>query len=202
MLNEFSGRSLDGITVAGEDGNTSFFEISGESWLNNFTLPRAAWGTPTEIKIFDLCMLFVFALVYDLLGCYYIEHTREWYHNQIRRPQATVMKSFDMTTKIDKDDGDEEKEADDDAGIEEGKGEKWPQTLSVTNLTYSVHVKANQKCNAKALLNPCLAKLCGASVPAAEENSGKHMLTLLNGVDALFRRGRMCALMGTSGAVR
>jgi hypothetical protein len=89
MINEFYDRTLDPITLGG-DGSTRLEPIPGKAWLDNFALPRAQWASYNGIKIFDIFMLFLFALIYDLIGMYYIEHTREWYYNQIRRPQVSV----------------------------------------------------------------------------------------------------------------
>lgn len=92
MINEFYDRALDPITLGGDggDGSTRLQPIPGTFWLDNFALPRTKWASYNGIKIFDIFMLFLFAIIYDLIGMYYIEHTREWYYNQIRRPQVSV----------------------------------------------------------------------------------------------------------------
>eukprot|EP00978_Attheya_sp_CCMP212_P043255 scaffold279116_cov54-Attheya_sp.AAC.1 len=192
MINEFYGRELSGVIIGTEEGDVSLASISGSAWLSNFDLPRQSFASANSIKIFDLGMLFVFALVYDLLGLYFIERTREWYHNQTRRPQATVKYSFDLTPGLDspaaaalrdsKSHNSKTKPVDDGEKLEQGQigststlhnstEADWPQTLSA----------------------------CGRKMAEVDKDESES-LTLLQGVDALFRRSRMCALMGTSGA--
>jgi ABC-type multidrug transport system ATPase subunit len=77
MINEFYGRTLDPLTLGDGDG-TRLLSIQGSAWLNNFSLPRVQWASYEGIKIFDIFMILLFALIYDLIGMYYIEHTREW----------------------------------------------------------------------------------------------------------------------------
>lgn len=198
MINEFYGRTLDPITLGDSDGSTRVESIPGTAWLSNFDLPRAQWASYNGIKIFDIFMLFLFAIIYDLIGMYYIEHTREWYFNQIRRPQATVKKSFGMTTKKEKDS--QRKDEDEEEGgkdVEEATETEWPQTLSVKDLCYSVPLKTKRK-GLMTRLRSVLVKLSGKEME--KEENKESTLTLLNGVEAQFRRGRMCCLMGTSGA--
>jgi hypothetical protein len=39
-------------------------------WLNVYSLPRSSFSDTTCIKLFDIIMVFAFALVYDTLGKY------------------------------------------------------------------------------------------------------------------------------------
>uniref|UniRef100_A0A7S2UBS7 ABC transporter domain-containing protein n=1 Tax=Attheya septentrionalis TaxID=420275 RepID=A0A7S2UBS7_9STRA len=260
MINEFYGRELSGVIIGTEDGDVSLASISGSAWLSNFDLPRQSFASANAIKIFDLGMLFVFAMVYDLLGLYFIERTRQWYHNQTRRPQATVKYSFDLTPDLDspaaaafrdiKSHNSKTKPVDDGEKLEQGQigssstpdldspaaaalrdskshnsetkpvdeGDKlekgqigststlhnsteadWPQTLSVKNLSYTVPLKSKYKMNVKSKVQSLLLKACGRKMAEVDKDESES-LTLLQGVDALFRRSRMCALMGTSGA--
>lgn len=110
--------------------------------------------------------------------------------------QATVKRSFSMETKKDKD---EDKKADEDRDVEsDAVKTEWPQTLSVKDLYYSVHLKGQHK-SLMARLRSTLVKLSGKKVEK-EDPEQESTLTLLHGVEAQFRRGRMCCLMGTSGA--
>lgn len=203
MINEFHGRDVYGVTVTNENGERQLGESAGDQWIKNFGLPRAAFASPNGLKIFDLFMLFFFAFIYDLIGAYYIEQSRAWYHSQIRRPQSKVISKAmagpsnhkaRSTTSSKMEEGS--------AAMGEGSGapdEAWPQTLSVKKLFYSVVLKSDRRFNVHSLLGPCLVKLSGSKVQK-KEASPATTLTLLQGVDAHFQRGRMTALMGTSGA--
>ena len=92
MLNEFYDLMFES-DLGGSSGNSAVpIEIGGNQWLSGYNLPRSAFAGTTSIKVFDIFMVFLFALIYDTLGFIFIEKTRSWYHHQIRRPQATVMK--------------------------------------------------------------------------------------------------------------
>ena len=45
-------------------------DIGGNVWLNVYSLPRSSFSDTTCIKLFDIIMVFAFALVYDTLGKY------------------------------------------------------------------------------------------------------------------------------------
>jgi hypothetical protein len=183
----FVGGGSDGVAVG---------SLAGDDWLSIFSLPRIEWGSDADIKAFNLCMLFILAIVFDLLGLYYSEVTRSWYHNQTRRPQSRV-KSLAMT-------------ANDNLGSLSSRSgaskppiptdtlepDRWPTVLAVKDLCY--HVPCKQKTSrltCKSLLGPFLVRLSGASTE--KDTSDKRELTLLNSVDARFARSRMCALMGS-----
>mmetsp|Transcript_2365 Transcript_2365/g.3498 ORF Transcript_2365/g.3498 Transcript_2365/m.3498 type:complete len:1027 (-) Transcript_2365:2652-5732(-) len=198
MLNEFDGRSLAGVVLANDSGQTSIGRITGNQWLDGLGIPRAAWGTPTQIKIFDLFMLFVWAIIYDSVGMYFVEFTRKWNSNKIRRSQSRVREK------------DSEQQERPNLNYDIGTGTsiestdtEWPQTLSATNLCYTVPIKGPKGCSIDSVLGPCLAKCYGKNTAADDESTQddkpKH-LQLLNNVTAQFRRGRMTALMGSSGA--
>jgi ABC-type multidrug transport system fused ATPase/permease subunit len=198
MLNEFAGR--DGPTTEG--GGLSL-TLTGDEWLSTAGMPRASWGSPTAIKIFDLFMLFVLSMIYDLIGLYYVEQTRNWFYHQIRRPQSRV-KSFAMAKES------KAKNSSDGGGVDDsgvpgvGAGDStaaddaWPRSLSVRSLRYSVPLKTKRSCTRQGVLGPWLVKLSGNK--KADETVQPESLTLLNGIDARFQRGRMTALMGSSGA--
>ena len=68
MLNEFYNLPFES-DLMGSSGNQAVpIEISGNTWLNSYDLPRSAFAGATSIKVFDIFMVFLFALVYDTLG--------------------------------------------------------------------------------------------------------------------------------------
>lgn len=77
MINEFYGCILDLLTL-GDGDRMHLLSIQGSAWLNNFILPCVQWASYKGIEIFDIFMILLFALIYDLIGMYYIEHTCEW----------------------------------------------------------------------------------------------------------------------------
>lgn len=99
-----------------------------------------------------------------------MEKTRAFYHNQIRRPQSTVMKSFGMGG------GSDEKASTGAAADDEGAS-SWPSSLIGRNIVYEVPVRKGGK-----------------------GRNGENSIRLLDEVNVHFRRGKMTCLMGTSGA--
>jgi hypothetical protein len=79
--------------MIGSNGDVEIGTLAGETWIGNLSLPRESFSSHRSFKIVNIFMLFVFALVYDFIGFFYIERTREWTHNEICRPHAKV-KSF------------------------------------------------------------------------------------------------------------
>ena len=68
MLNEFVDLDFD-FKLMGKSGNkVTPINIGGNDWLNLYNLPRSNFANSTNIKLFDIMMVFVFALVYDTLG--------------------------------------------------------------------------------------------------------------------------------------
>ena len=199
MLNEFVGRGLSVVGTVNDSGDVGSTRLTGEDWLNIMSFPRVEWGTTDEIKALNLAMLFIFAVAFDLIGLYYVEHTREWYHNQTRRPQSTV-KSFSMTA-ASRPTKDKESESVNDNDVpESAPALVGPKSLAVRGLCYHVPFKTkNKRLTCNSILGPCLVRLSGNNSPE-EKQPKDNELTLLNNVEARFGSGRMCALMGSSGA--
>lgn len=205
MVNQFDGTNLTGFTVTTNEGTVDLLSFSGNGWLNATGLPREQWATNTGMKLFDLAMLFILSIILDLLGCYWVEHTREWYFNLSRRPQRTAAStSFDVS-------GSAAKEKDDPSDGTE-KMADWPNSLSVRNVCYFVPLKSKRaplRFTWRSILDPCLVACFGKERGKGideeeimeEEQVQEHKeLQLLSSVNARFGRGRMTALMGTSGA--
>jgi ABC-type multidrug transport system fused ATPase/permease subunit len=197
MINEFQGRSMYAIVVIDEKGTANVGSVSGDDWLAMSQVPRVPWADPSSVKGFDLFMLFVWAIVYDLAAMYLLERSRDWYFNQIRQPYAVVRRREIIKPKTEE--GVVAMDVDEDVH-DEVDPDAWPKSLAVSDLTYTVPLKGGggAKFSVDALLGPCLAKLAGKEVATAEKS--KKEITLLNGVTARFRRGKMAALMGQSGA--
>ena len=215
MLNQFDGTSFFGLVIVDENGTSNVGSVDGTNYLQSQSLPRAQWGTNTQIKIFDCCMLYIMAMVLDIIGMHFQERTRQWYFNQIRRPQATVMRSSveednnnDSSTN-----NDALKDDDAEAQVSNEEDSNQPESLAVRDLSYSVNIGKSKKCwkprrlTIASIFGPILAKIAGKSLDSKEaineeeeEEEGVTELTLLDGITARFKRGRMCALMGQSGA--
>ena len=68
MLNEFVDLQFES-DLGGSGGNQAMpIEIGGNQWLGSYNLPRASFADTTSIKVFDIFMVFLFALLYDTLG--------------------------------------------------------------------------------------------------------------------------------------
>ena len=126
-------------------------------------------------------------------GFYYIEKTREWYHHQIRRPQATVKFSFDIGSAKSHEETDEHS----------SKESSWPSSLIGKNICYEVPLKVKSTgINIREMIRTVTVKVAGKKVTdtvSEEQGEGDHSLRLLDNVDVHFRRGRMTCLMGPSG---
>jgi len=126
-------------------------------------------------------------------GFYYIEKTRAWHHNQIRRPQATVKFSFDIGS-VTSSEGDGEH-----SNIET----PWPSSLIGKNICYDVPLASKTTgINLRELIRKVTVKIAGKRVidtESEEQVPENNSMRLLNHVDVHFRRGRMACLMGTSG---
>lgn len=129
MLNEFFDLKFE--PLMGASGNIVIpIELGGHQWLKAYNLPRSNFASITSIKVFDIGMVFLFAVLYDILGFHFIEKTRSWYHHQIRRPQSNVKLSFGMGR-----------------GSTETKAEvanndsSWPSSLIARNISYEVPSK-------------------------------------------------------------
>jgi len=187
------------IVVVDERGTANVGSVSGDDWLAMSQVPRVAWADKSGVKGFDLFMLFVWAIIYDLAAMYLLERSRDWYFNQIRQPYAVVRRR-EIGPANKKGPGGEGVVVDvDEDAQEEVDPDAWPKSLAVRDLRYTVPLKGGgAKFSVDALLGPCLAKLAGKEVTQA--NKSKKEIVLLNGVTARFRRGKMAALMGQSGA--
>lgn len=210
MINEFNNRTIAGITVGSGDGDgTSVGGISGLAWIGNFGLPRASWGPLDSIRLFDIFMLFILSLVFDFLGCYYVDRSREWYFYQIRRPQQKA-KSLDFDKAKNVASNEDANGGDPEAGTLMGSSSKqgWPHSLTIQGLSYFVPLskksssRRGMKLSIQSLLGPCLVHLAHKkrgkdSVESSKKDVPSTELQLLHGLDARFGRGRITALMGT-----
>ena len=211
MLNEFSDLQFESDLI-GVSGNTvSPVEIGGNQWLTGYNLPRSAFSGTTGIKVFDIFMVFLFALVYDTLGFHFIEKTRTWYHHQIRRPQATVKKSFGIGSNRNRL---RLAVASDSQVNNANEDSSWPSSLIAKNISYEVPLKTKSAgINIRKTIRKMTTKFAGKKVSASindeadsDRNSwvqnepAQSTIRLLDHVDVHFRRGRMTCLMGTSGA--
>jgi hypothetical protein len=67
MLNEFYDLKFD--PIFGTSGKQVIpIEFGGDQWLMAYNLPRSNFASTLYIKVFDICMVFLFALLYDILG--------------------------------------------------------------------------------------------------------------------------------------
>jgi len=211
MLNEFSDLQFESDLI-GVSGNTvSPVEIGGNQWLAGYNLARSAFSGSTGIKVFDIFMVFLFALVYDTLGFHFIEKTRTWYHHQIRRPQATVKKSFGIGSNRNRL---RLAVASDSQVNNANEDSSWPSSLIAKNISYEVPLKTKSAgINIRKTIRKMTTKFAGKKVSASindeadsDRNSwvqnepAQSTIRLLDHVDVHFRRGRMTCLMGTSGA--
>lgn len=213
MINNFDGTTFFGLVIVDGNGTSTVGTVDGTNYLNSQSLPRAQWTTNSGIKIFDCIMLFVFAFILDMIGLHFQERTRQWYFNQIRRPLATVARSTVPNENSNtKDATNEDLEA-------QMKNEEQVESLAIRKLYYTVHTGKKNKCwkprrgTIQSIFGPLLALMAGKK-PASEEaikeeqeeeeeeeeKEGTDELMLLNNVTARFKRGRMTALMGQSGA--
>ena len=132
------------------------------------------------------------------VGFHFIEKTRGWYHNQIRRPQSTVKRSFGISTVGSQGvDGSNKHNTDDDSA--------WPSSLIGKNISYEVPLKKKKSVgiNIRKVIRKVTVKMAGKQVTksiSVETEEEDNTIKLLRGVNVHFRRGRMCCLMGTSGA--
>ncbi|KAL9190425.1 hypothetical protein ACHAXT_007636 [Thalassiosira profunda] len=200
MLNEFADLPFESNLIGGSANGVAPVELGGNEWLNGYNLPRSDFAGTTGLKVFDIFMVFLFALFYDALGFIFIERTRAWYHHQIRRPQSTVKKSFGLGASQ----GEE--------GIQEGGSSdesQWPSSLIARNISYVVPLKKKTAgINIRKLIRKITVKLAGKDVTLSmrsdasieDDAPAASTIQLLDHVDVHFRRGRMTCLMGTSGA--
>ncbi len=73
MLNEFENLDFEFNVMGTSGGEVIPINIGGNDWLNMYSLPRSNFADSVYIKLFDIMMVFAFALVYDTLGkCYLI----------------------------------------------------------------------------------------------------------------------------------
>lgn len=210
MINQFDGTSFFGLVIVDKDGTSNIGNVDGTKYLSSQSLPRSQWGNNTQVKIFNCLMLFVFAMALDIIAAYYQESSRDWYFNNIRRSRATVARSKEE--KELSGDAKLDENGDTEAQVKSGEGSMGPESLAVTNLSYTVNIgKLNTCCKPRratcgSLLGPTLAKIAGKSLEspeaAAEEEEEMPVteLKLLNEITARFKCGRMTALMGQSGA--
>lgn len=213
MMNEFVGRTLNGFVVTTEQGTAELLSFSGEQWLQVYNLPRQQWATDAGIKVFDFVLLFVLSLCLDLLGCYFMEHTREWYFNKSRRPQRTTVSTNFRGGVRGGGHGNEDVVKEEEPEGTETTKSQWPNSLSIQNICYYVPLKSKRaplRCTWRSLVNPLLVSCFGKkkgegdddddddteeSVKKVDSNSKRNELQLLNNINARFSKGRMTALM-------
>jgi ABC-type uncharacterized transport system fused permease/ATPase subunit len=178
MINEFAGRSINTVVLSGDNGLTAPV-MAGETWLGNNDLPRKSWASYDGIKIFDIFMVVVLAVIFDAMGSFFVEKNREWYFFQVRRIQLRIFSEYfsgkKVITPAAKAEGQKGIEGMEEAAEASAETSSWPTTLMAKNISYYVPVRGSSK-------------------------GEKKELQLLNNVSAVFKRGRMTALMGTSGA--
>jgi hypothetical protein len=193
MINEFEGRNISAVVLPNMDGSVDAGNIQGADWINNFGLPRQAHASPQGIQIFDLLMLFVMSVVFDVLGCYYVENTRDLYFNKTLRPQREVH-SVEFQA---------QKSGASEAETMVSQDLQWPKHLAVKGLCYYVPLKGKhvpRRFSVYSILGPCLIRLARKEKGKRNSTRGdddKRELQLLQGVDARFEAGKMAALMGT-----
>ena len=68
MLNEFADLTFESDLMGSSGNQAGPIDIGGNNWLNAYNLPRASFADVTSTKVFDIFMVFLFALVYDTLG--------------------------------------------------------------------------------------------------------------------------------------
>lgn len=179
MINEFYHREIEPLAAQFDVQQDVPIALDGNSWLGLYELPRIGFAEPPGIRIFDIIMVFAFAVVYDLLGWHYIEKTRENYHYQTRRPQSRVKKSFMLGANESSQELTAPKNDDDDRD--------WPQALAVRNLSYMVPIQGSStKLNIRRLIRQLTTSIAGKDRAAAQEH-----LMLLQGGNARFRRNKM-----------
>ena len=85
MLNEFYNLPFESDLMGASSNKAAPIEISGNTWLSGYDLPRSAFASATSIKVFDIFMVFLFAFVYDTLG----KHCRRLRNSAIIIPSST-----------------------------------------------------------------------------------------------------------------
>ena len=212
MINQFQDQPFDPLLSINSNG-PMMTEVGGNQWLQLYSLPRNDNLSPNGVKAFNMFMVFFFAIFYDLLGFYFVEKTRGWYHNQTRRPQSTVKNSFSMGGgQASFDDTHNNSQASPELETVAERNDTWPQCLSVQDLSYEVPInrKDHVGINIHAFIQRSTIRWAGKSKGQGEklDNSStstdskesRSSLRLLRNVNARFGCGRMAALMGTSGA--
>mmetsp|Transcript_26383 Transcript_26383/g.42760 ORF Transcript_26383/g.42760 Transcript_26383/m.42760 type:complete len:1559 (+) Transcript_26383:78-4754(+) len=181
----------------------SFGSQSGLEYLEHQDVPRVPGLFPNSDSylIFDCCMLFVFAIVFDLQGLFGMEKGRKWYSLRTRRPQAVVATSAFASKHLSETSVEKE---DDSSKVAVPMPQQAARgSLIVRDLCYVVKTGksglAPSQLTCQSMFGKSCVKMAGKEVPvAAEESPGSLML--LNNVSVRFSSGSMTALMGESGA--
>jgi len=201
MINQFLGLPFEDSILAMDGGSVETVNTGGDLWLSAYNLPRIDFGGADAVKIFDIFILFLFAIVYDFFGWRLIEKNRDWFFNQTRLPVSTVKQSFSMSTPAVMEISGKDNCSK--GNVNEKTDTDWPQSLSVVDLCYDVPVKRGvnilKKCRKR------LVRFSGNAVGKKPEVQDLKVednvkLRLLHKVSACFSRGRMTCMMGTSGA--
>jgi ATP-binding cassette, subfamily G (WHITE), member 2, PDR len=186
-INEYVGRTLTFGSVSRGSLDVELGTLPGEDWLKTLQIPRIEWGSYEEIKITNILMLLILAIVTDIVGLALMERSRRNFFSQLRRPQR-----FSKSLSFIADNGK--------GGIPDPV--TWPASVTISDLCYFVPLKresAPKRCSPGAIFGPLLL---GGKKGKSEIAKTKAMseLQLLTSVSAVFRAGRATALMGTSGA--
>jgi ATP-binding cassette subfamily G (WHITE) protein 2 (SNQ2) len=177
VLNNFVGLNISGVAIpTNGSGTLELGSVPGQTFLRALGQPRSGWGSPAQIMAFDLCMLFLFALLLDSVGVLVAELSRRKFSDLTRRRRQTVRAKAAHEA------------AETLPAASGAPAAARPRTaqLAVRDLAYAVHVAGD------SVLDPrsCFRCLVGT----------RERRVLLRSVDASFGSGRMTALMGTSGA--
>jgi len=199
MINEFYNRTMYGIVYTDtDDEEIDIGEISGYELLKNLSLPRVDYGSMSQIKNFDLFMIFCFAFFYDVLGMIFNEYNRHKFHNQIRRSQVKIRCVESEVVETISLEGSQsepllEENLTENVDLSSNADTTVPKTVTVVDLNYKVYPENRFRLALGPLLDSSITrKLFGKCIIEEE-------ITLLHNVTAQFKYGKMTALVGDSG---
>lgn len=160
MINQFDGETFHGVVIVNENvGSTTIGTVQGTDYLQAQSLPREAWASNQGVMAFDIIMLFVFALLLDMIGLHFQEKTRSWYFNQIRRSRKQVH------GKVSVDDPEAQ-------GMDNYEGGYEINSLSVKDLCYTVKIGRKSSQTNLTLLNNVTARFTKGRICALMGQSG------------------------------
>lgn len=198
-INEYIGRELGLVTVARGGMDTTVGSASGEQWLDTLQIPRVEWASLQTIKVVNIFLLVLFAVVIDLLGLVLLERGRRDFFGKLRRPART---SGSLAFPSGAGDGEV---ADFEASEFRADPPAWLMHLTVSGISYFVPSKREAASAHATIINKRRHWLTGAKggAVAAEtvmETKEPNELQLLTDVTATFKAGRATALMVSFGA--